>query len=117
MTKAPPGPTETVISGQIRDYINLHGIGFVWRNNTIKGRTQEGRFFQNGIKGSPDLVGFTNKGYFLGVEVKRPGKQLTFYQKLFAKKVRETDKGVYIVARSIDDIMRQLEGFYNPLPF
>lgn len=64
----------------------------------------------NGMKGSPDVIGFTPEGRFLGIEVKRQGEKLTPLQSRFAKRLRETKYGIYIVARSIEDVQVQLEG-------
>lgn len=99
--------SETTISGMIRSYLNARGFT-VWRNNTGVWRTGQGHVIRNGMKGSPDLMGFTPEGYFLGIEVKKPNKKITEYQKEFARMVRETDHGIYIVARSVEDVQKAL---------
>ena len=109
--------SETTISAMIKDYLKMKGY-IVWRNNTGVWKTSEGNIVRNGVKGSPDIIGFTPQGHFIGVEVKRPGKKITYHQQQFAKKVRSTPHGIYIVATSVEDVQYKLFGFKNEqIPF
>lgn len=58
------------------------------------------------IKGVSDILGLW-KGKFLAIEVKAPKGYLTPEQKAFIAKVR-SEGGIAFVARSIDDVKREL---------
>lgn len=79
-----------------------HGC-FVWRNNTGSYKTQSGGFVRYGSKGSPDIIGMTPRGLFIGVECKFGKNGLQDSQKDFGERIKEKN-GLYIVAYSIDDL-------------
>lgn len=99
-------------------YLQLRGC-FVWRNQsrTImvpgKGGKMRPMFF--GIPGSPDILGMLPGGRFIGVECKRPlgprggtnGSVQSDDQKAFQRECERTG-GLYVLARSIDDVMAAL---------
>lgn len=58
--------------------LNKNGA-FVWRNNNLAVR---GRTFI-GLKGVPDIVGFTNQGIAVYCETKAIGDKLSSYQIAF----------------------------------
>ena len=95
--------TEHEIQKQIIEYLQAVGI-FHWRNNT--GRRNHIQF---GYPGSPDIIGILPDGRFLGIEVKtRTGKQSPA-QVIFQQNV-EKSNGLYILARSIDDVKNGVAG-------
>lgn len=83
-------------------YLLASGIP-CYRSNT--GATRIGdRFIRFGIPGSPDIIGIMpGTGQFLGIECKMPGRYLSQSQKAF-QSVIERNGGIYIVARTMDDI-------------
>ena len=62
---------------QILDFLTLRDC-FVWRNNTGQFQKEytnskgikKRYFIKTGLIGSPDIIGFTPSGMFIGVEVK-----------------------------------------------
>lgn len=111
MTQAAPVPTEAAIQKQILEYLEIRGI-FHFRNNTgafpseYKGKK---RFIRFGSVGSSDILGIYPGGRFLAIEVKRPGGKLSDHQKHFLEQVQARN-GIGIVAHSVDDVMKVLEG-------
>jgi len=93
--------TETEIQREIIDYLHSRGI-YCWRNNTgtIKVRS---RYIKFGYKGSPDIIGLTQKGVFFGVEVKKSGGSMSEEQKQFREAIL-TSNGIYIKATCIEDL-------------
>ncbi|MBP3958368.1 VRR-NUC domain-containing protein [Gemmata sp. G18] len=81
-----------------------HNRVFVWRNNTGGFKHPvTGKYIRFGFPGSPDLLGMTRSGRFLGIECKREGGRLEDSQKRF-KEQCEASGGIYLVIRSIDDL-------------
>ena len=83
---------------------------FVWRNNT--GCVKQGsRFIKFGLKGSPDIIGFTPKGIFIGVECKKEkGGIVSEDQRLFLERLRQ-DGGIAIVAHSSSELKKELDKY------
>lgn len=78
-----------------------------WRNQAGEVKLASGHWMKLGAAGSPDIVGFLSDGRFLGIEVKtRTGKERVA-QAAMRTAVREAD-GVWIIARSVDEMLRGL---------
>lgn len=97
---------ENDIQNQILDYLALQkGIYFYRSNNTglydatKKIFRKRRAYCPNGI---PDIIVIKN-GLFIGIEVKKKGSYLSPDQRIFQKNV-EAAGGVYVLARSIDDL-------------
>lgn len=60
------------------------------------------------VKGVADILGIY-KGKFLAIEVKAPKSYPTQEQKAFIEKVK-SEGGIAFIARSIEDVKRELEG-------
>ena len=69
------------------------------------------RVIQFGVPGSPDIIAIYH-GYFVGIEMKRPGGKQNENQKAFQKNV-EYAKGFYFVAESLEDIDNNLKKIYG----
>lgn len=93
--------SEHVTQTAILQYLALKKI-FSWRNNTGAIKTQEGRFLRFGAVGSPDIFAVRD-GKVYGIEVKAASGKLSDMQKDWGDRFSQSG-GVYIVARSIDDI-------------
>lgn len=105
-------PKETSVQKAILQYLNITP-GFFWRNNTgaapadYKGKK---RFIKYGATGSADIIGVLN-GRFVAIECKRPlgprggtnGSVQNSEQLVFQANV-EAAGGIYIVARSVEDV-------------
>lgn len=83
----------------------------LWRANAGKAyvRTSTGfRTVQMNLPGCPDLIGWlAPAGRFLGIEVKAARGGLRQAQKAFRDALTRMG-GLYIVARSVDDVTREL---------
>jgi hypothetical protein len=90
------GKPETKITTAIRDELRQHQIFCfkIW----------QGPFSRPGI---PDIVGLTQDGRFVGVEVKTENGRLSPVQGAFLRRIRESS-GIAFCARSRDDVRRNL---------
>jgi len=87
---------------------SLHSLEvFAWRNNTGTLWTN-GQPVSFGYPGSPDIIGVLPNGRFLGVECKSATGRQSAKQKKFEAKLG-TNKGLYILARSADEMLRRLK--------
>lgn len=95
-----------VLEGCIK-YLRARGI-FCFRNNV--GATKVGtRFIRFGYPGSSDILGIMPDGRFLAVECKREkGGRLSELQKAFLTAI-QINGGVSIVARSVEELKKELE--------
>lgn len=115
--KLPP-LKESEVQKLIGQYLTLRKYP-IWRNNAGKVQTLRGHWIQLAPKGTPDYVGYfpcfdrcthSRCGAFVGIEFKREGKVLEQDQIRFAKAIRATKYGIYIVARDLKDVQEKLEG-------
>ena len=97
--------SESAIVAQCLEWLALRRI-FAWRNNTGSA-TVDGRFIRYGHPGSGDILGVLPDGRFLSVECKTATGRQSKAQKLFQKMV-ESRGGVYVLARSSDDLERAI---------
>jgi len=106
MTTLQEKATEAQIQRGILDYLGYKNI-FHWRNNTggfvseYKGKT---RYVKFGEKGSPDIFCVVC-GKIYGCEVKRSNGKQSPEQVEWQKRFEKAG-GVYILARSIDDVSK-----------
>lgn len=78
----------------------------LFRNNAGVATYPNGSRVRYGLcAGSADLIGWTNTGRFLAIEVKLPGQQATAEQARFLDAVTIAG-GVAGVARSVEDAIR-----------
>lgn len=94
--------SESAVVDSCIKWLFSHGC-FVWRNNSGAYKTQSGGYVRYGAKGSPDIIGMTRNGVFLGVECKFGKNGLQESQKEFGNKIKEKN-GLHIVAYSVDDL-------------
>ncbi len=76
------------------------------RQNTGAARTSDGRVVKFGRKGQPDIIGCI-RGRYVGIETKTQSGQQTKEQKAWQYNV-ERSGGLYILARSVEDILHAL---------
>lgn len=83
----------------------------LWRNNSgllfAPGPGNTMRRIRASVEGAPDLIGLLRGGRFLGVECKAERGRQSPAQVAFQKMI-EAMGGVYILARSAEDVRRQL---------
>lgn len=87
-------------------HIAPHGL--VWQNNTGALFNRAGRLVRYGFPGSPDILACIN-GRMIGIECKVGRDRLSAAQTRFHAAL-ELAGGVYIIARSIDDVAARLKG-------
>ena len=85
--------------------LELTKHGFSWSNPTGAVKS-EGRFIRYGLPGSSDILSCI-KGRFVGVECKVGRDRVRDNQKNFGTAL-ERAGGIYIVARSVDDVRARL---------
>lgn len=86
---------ETAIKHQIKDYLDLKGI---FHFPILQGL--------GAAKGIPDRIAIRD-GKFIAIEVKTPKGRLSDHQRQFRDQVWAAG-GIYIEARSIEDVMKHL---------
>jgi hypothetical protein len=99
----------------------LHSLekqDYVWsfRSNSFKGvvmRPTGGRgWLETGRPGCPDIIALLKGGKFLGIEVKGTDGRLSPAQRS-TKNIIESLGGIYILAKSVDDVRDKLEELTN----
>lgn len=93
--------SENEVKKQIMRLLNFYPNNiFCWRQNTagVYNKPKDVYIF-HGLKGVPDIIGMTDKGIFIGIEVKAEGKikNQSEYQKSF-QELCEKFGGIYILA-------------------
>lgn len=99
---------EADVQKSILEYLAVKKI-FHFRNNSgAMGGEYKGKrwFMRFGAIGSPDIICVVN-GRFIGIEVKGEKGVQSEHQKEFQRRLEEAG-GRYIMARSIDDAIREL---------
>ena len=95
--------TEIELQREIMGFLHLAGVT-AWRTNS--------GYVKKNVKlapsGTPDIIGYTRDGRFLGIEVKLPGKPLRRSQIEWHEKALKAGCKVF-VAYSIEDVERELE--------
>ena len=84
--------------------LTLHGL--FWSNNTGALRDANDRLVRYGLKGSSDILGLI-AGRFVAVECKAGRDRQRKEQMAFERAVTNAG-GVYILARSVDDVVERL---------
>jgi predicted LPLAT superfamily acyltransferase len=96
---------EAPIQRAILDYLTLKRI-FHYRNNSGAFVDSQKHFYRFGALGSPDII-CVIKGQFVGIEVKTLKGKQSDHQKEFQERL-EAAGGRYLLARSLDDVMKCL---------
>lgn len=90
--------------------LSINSYGVFWSHPTGVARAlQTQNVVHYGLTGSPDIVGFTNDGFFVGIEVKTGKAIQTKEQINFQNRIQKTLHGIYILARSVKDVISVLE--------
>jgi hypothetical protein len=86
--------------------IEVSKHGMCWENNTGAALVG-GRYIRFGLKGSSDILACVKK-IFVGIEVKVGRDRTSADQKKFGAAL-ERAGGIYIVARSVEDVIERLK--------
>lgn len=105
---------ETRIQASILTYLVYLGI-FCWRNNSSGIYNQKtGSYYSpkgiGRISGVSDILGILPDGRFIALEIKSEKGKETPEQKVFGHNI-STNNGLYIVARSIEDVRKTLREY------
>jgi hypothetical protein len=73
----------------------------LWKNNTGAGYGFSGGIIHFGLKGSPDIIGFDDKGTFIGIEVKTGNAKQNKHQKAFQEACKLHGAKYYLVKPGI----------------
>ena len=80
----------------------------MWKNATGTARSHDGRrVIKFGLEGSSDIFGITSDGRFLAIECKT-GKAVQNKRQIAFEKMVTFFGGRYILARTIDDVLKEL---------
>lgn len=94
-------PESAVVNACIK-WLWANGV-YCWRQNTGAFKPKDSnRFIRYGIPGCADILGVA-KGRFIAIECKSARGKTSPLQEAFKKHI-EDHGGIYIVARSIDDL-------------
>lgn len=98
----------------ILDYLSLYPNQIdVWRQNTGAAKYRSGgktRFIRFSIPGAADITGILADGRRIEIEVKSPKGRQSRVQHRFQERI-ERKGGIYILARSVDDVMEALKEY------
>lgn len=96
-----------ILTKHIIYYLTHKGF-FAWRQNSYGWQTKTGRWINpSGVRGVPDICGVSPDGRAIFVEVKIGKDKLSQYQEFFRAEA-EKRGAVYIVARTIDDVIEKI---------
>ncbi len=107
-------PNETRLVSYFVAQLNLQPFTFAWRSSTGAAQTAT-RLVRFGKKGQGDITGLC-RGRFFVVEVKTETGVQSPAQKLFQQHVEHAG-GIYIVARSLEDLKPIFDMAYNSFTF
>lgn len=80
----------------------------IWRSNCGAARTRTGRVVRFGVKGQADISGIlAPTGKRIEIEAKSATGRQSEQQRRFQAMI-EKHGGIYILARSVDDVLREL---------
>lgn len=103
--------SEKKLCDSIVEMLNYQGC-YVWRNNSGKvmvGRGSYKRMIYLSPTGSPDIIGMTKEGKFIGIEVKLPKtrNKVTLVQREFLELIK-IKGGISGVATSVEEALEIL---------
>lgn len=102
--------TEAQIQAEIMLYLGTLPHVRAWRQNTGAMRDASGRMVKFGVPGQADISGIiAPHGGRLEIECKSATGRLRPQQKKFGEMI-ERMGGKFIVARSVEDVRKELEG-------
>lgn len=84
----------------------------VWRANVGVARMPGGRVVRFGVPGQADITGILPGGVRLEIETKSQDGRQTPEQQAY-QRVIERFGGVYVLARSVDDVWQAIGGFLH----
>ena len=114
LPKSKKVPNENSITNAILTYLNCQPNTFAWRNNTTgiydsRKKCYRSRTGKYNIKGVADILGITNDGRFIAIEVKRPGGRASREQQYYLSRIKALG-GIAGIATSVIEAKELLEG-------
>jgi hypothetical protein len=92
--------------------LSLNPYGRFWKNQTGVATSTNGNTIRFGLVGSPDIIGILKNGKFCGIEVKT-GKATQSKDQIRFEKMCQSMTAVYILARSVEDTLRELQKIHS----
>ncbi len=111
-TRRAPVRESTIIQAILNALVGRTDIR-IWRQNTGAARRKSGALVRFGVPGQADLSGILDGGRRLEIEVKTAIGRQSDQQQAFAAMIREYG-GVYILARSPEDVLQVLDQEIRP---
>ena len=107
-------PNENAITNAILTYLNCQPNTFAWRNNTTgiydsRKKCYRARTGKYNIKGVADILGITDDGRFIAIEVKRPGGRASREQQNYLSRIKALG-GIAGIATSVLEAKEILTG-------
>lgn len=99
--------SETQIMQDILVAVSALPETLVWRHNTGVGVTRARTILRAGLPGSADIIG-VSRGRAVAIEVKTASGRQSEQQRKF-QAAWERARGVYVLARSVDDVLAALQ--------
>ncbi len=89
----------------------------LWRSNTGAARTTAGRLVRFGVPGQADISGIAANGRRIEIECKTKTGRVSYAQAMWRNMIISFG-GLYILARSLDDVRQALDPEQPPdMPF
>lgn len=82
---------------------------WAWRNNTIGVFDPVKKVFRrnkHSLRGAADIIGLTQKGQFLSVELKTGKDKMSIHQEYFREQITNHG-GIYLCVKDFDDFLKQ----------
>lgn len=78
-------------------WLSMNRSWVCWSNTSGMVKTDTGRFVKFGMKGSTDIIGFTEEGQFVAIEIKTGNSKLSKQQKAFQSVCKKCQVRHYVV--------------------
>lgn len=85
-------------------FIHSNFTGRYWANATGAVKTANGHFQRYGLIGSCDILGFTDQGRFVGIEIKTGSAVLSPQQKKFKKTILRHNCVHIVITNEYEDV-------------
>ena len=92
------------LANKVLLFIHEHFTGRFWSNATGAVKTENGHFQRYGLVGSCDILGFTDQGRFVGIEIKTGEATLSKQQKLFKKAIIKNNCVHLVITNEYEDL-------------
>jgi hypothetical protein len=96
-------------------FLHANNLGRFWGNPTGAVKTANGHFQRYGLVGSSDIIGISNKGIFVGIEIKTGTTSVQSKPQKAFQRMIEKQNGLYFLIRSEEQFNILLEVLGNEI--